>query len=492
MSAKKPAGKSLDEFVAAHDPRHVVDNPLEIYGATLPRASVYVVTAAQNATPVHPEFWAILSYISEVRRAHRSVIPLRYKNPTSKWSGSQKNEEYWDEAVKPFLCNQRHHLNSNLTLLADIKIQPTASSPLTGAEAISLASSGIIGHTKIHTRSIATPQSAMAKLMMTSGACTVENYTDSRAGRIGEFHHSISAVLVEVVNGKRFHLRRLHYDAKTKSVTDLGIRYFKNRHERAPRALGLVMGDTHVDYVDPDVVRATFGENGIVKTCRPERLVWHDLLDGYSCNHHHGKNAFNRIAKRRAGADNVEAEVQRAIEFVRTYTPGDTESYVVASNHDDFLRQWVVNNDWREDPTNAVFYLKTALAMAEATQLGKFGTEYPSPFPYWFERANVPRARCLRNDESLLIGGIECCYHFDKGPDGARGSIKNMRRIGVKTAGAHKHAPGEDEGASQAGTSTRLKAEYTSGPSSWLNAHVMINADGKRQLLVIVNGDYRA
>ena len=49
----------------------------------------------------------------------------------------------------------------------------------------------------------------VAKLLTTTGACTVSNYTDSRAGRIGEFHHSLSAILVEV-DGRRFHLRPVH------------------------------------------------------------------------------------------------------------------------------------------------------------------------------------------------------------------------------------------------------------------------------------------
>lgn len=488
--------KNLKDFRAAHDPTFEVDNPTVIMSRALPRGHHnYIVTAAQNATPVHKKFWAVLQRIREHRAAQFMVIPLRYKNPTSQWTGSQQNAEHWDGAVRDYLWNQRHALNANLTLLGDIKIQPTASSPLTGAEAISLASSGIIGHTKVHTRSIATPQSAMAKLMMTSGACTVANYTDSRAGVVGAFHHSLSAVLVEVVDGRRFHMRRLHFDTKTNSVTDSarGVRYFADRVEQAPRALAVIMGDTHVDYVDPAVVRATLdGANSLVDVTRPGYLIWHDLLDGYSCNPHHFGNPFNALAKRQANADDVRGEVNRAIEFVRKHTPKDTYSIVVGSNHDDFLRRWIVANDWRLDATNAAFYLETALAMVKATKLGKGGTEYPSPFPYWFTQANVPNARCLSPDESFVLGGVELGLHFDRGPNGARGSIKNIRRIGVKTIGGHSHSPGEDEGATQVGTSTRLRLEYNGGPSSWLNAHCVLGADGKRQLVVIVDGKFRA
>jgi hypothetical protein len=318
----------------------------------------------------------------------------------------------------------------------------------------------------------------------------VPNYTDSRAGRLGEFHHSLSAVVVERATGGRFHLRRLHWDAKLGCIVDLNTEYWPNGVLcDAPRPLALVMGDTHVDYIDPAVERATFGPGGIVDTLRPERLVWHDLLDGYSCNPHHAGNPFNRLAKRGSGADDVRAEVERAIEFVRQRTPQDATSHIVQSNHDDFLRRWINSTDWKQDPVNAEFYLETALAMCKGTKLVDSGTSTPDPFRYWFEKAGVERAEFI--DGSLVLAGVEVGFHGDKGPNGARGSIANMRRIGTKTIIGHSHSPGEDEGAVQVGTSTRLRLEYNSGPSSWLNAHCVLHANGKRQLIVIVDGHWR-
>lgn len=80
--------------------------------------------------------------------------------------------------------------------------------------------------------------------------------------------------------------------------------------------------------------------------------------------------------------------------------------------------------------------------------------------------------------------------HGDHGPNGARGSITNIRRTATKSIIGHSHSPGEDEGCTQVGTSTRLVLEYNGGsPSSWLNAHCDLNADGKRQLMVIRDGE---
>lgn len=484
--------KGIEDFRRDNDPTFVIQNPTQVYSRDLPAgANRFIITSAQNATPVNVEFWAVLCGLAERINAQILVIPLRYKNPTSSWSGSQANAEFWAAEVRPYLWNVRKALNANLTLMADIKIQPTASSPLSGAEGISHASSGIIGHPKVHTRTIATPQNRMAKVLMTSGSVTAANYSDSRAGRLGDFHHSISAVLVEL-SGSRFHARRLHFDEATKSVTDIGTRHFAGRQETAPAALALVMGDTHVKFIDPAVERATFGPDGMVEVCRPQHLIFHDLLDSYGVNPHHRGNPLIAVAKRGSGADDIRVEVDQAIDFVRSRVSKAHRGVIIGSNHDDMLTRWILANDWRTDPVNASFYLETAAAMASGVRLGPTGTEYPAAFPYWFERAKVTHARCLKADESFALAGVELGFHFDKGPSGSRGSIRNMRRIGTKTIGGHSHSPGEDEGAVQVGTSTRLTAEYVRGPSAWLQAHCSLNADGKRQLMVIVDGHYRA
>jgi hypothetical protein len=486
-------GKDLAAFQEAHDPTYRVEAPTTVFSRDIPRGTKrFIITAAQNATPVHPVFWACLQRMAEHRKAELLVIPLRYKNPTSQWTGSQQNAEHWDAAVRPYLWNVRRALNSNVTVLGDIKIQPTAASPLTGADALSHASSGIIGHTKLQLRSIPTPSQKMAKLLTTTGACTLENYTDSRAGKIGEFHHSLSAIVVELDGPSRFHLRQVHYDGDSATVTDLDRIYMERGHGTAPRPLSITFGDAHVDSLCPAVQRATWGKGGIVPTLRPLHQIWHDLLDSYSCNPHHLGNPFNAVAKRQAGADDVRMEVGRAIKFIRDHTPPYAASVIVGSNHNDMLRRWLLRNDWRSDPTNAAFYLETALAMVRGTKLTAKGTEYPDPFVHWVREAKLPRTRVLGADESFVLGGVELGMHGDQGPNGARGSVKNLRRIGIRSIIGHSHSPAIDEGCYQTGTSTHLRLEYNGGPSSWLNTHCVLHAGGKRQLINIIDGEWRA
>jgi len=489
--AAKGGGKGLAAFREAHDPTYKILTPETRLERPLAKGCTrFIVTAAQNATPVHAGWWSTLQCMAAAIGAEILVIPLRYKNPTSQWTGSQQNAEYWAKEVQPYLWNVRKALNSNLTLLADLRIQPTASSPLTGAEGISHASSGIVGHTKVQLRSVPTPSSRMAKLLMTTGACTVANYTDSRAGRIGTFHHSLSAVVVELA-GKQFFARHVHFDEKSGAARDLD-RIYTPSEGRLQSVLALVMGDTHVDSIDPKVEAATFGPAGMVDTLDPDYLVWHDLLDSYSCNPHHQGNPFAAVAKRRAGADDVRAEVDRAVAFLRKHRGSGAKSIVVGSNHNDMLRRWVMRNDWRADPTNAEFYLETALAMTRGTKLTGHGTEHPDPFIHWLRAANLENVQALEQDESFMLAGVELGMHGDLGPNGARGSVKNLRRIGVRSIIGHSHSPAIDEGCYQVGTSTRLRLEYNHGASSWLNTHAVLHHDGKRQLVTMVDGQWRA
>lgn len=455
-------------------------------------ATTLLITAAQNATPVHPGFVRAIQALLNERGGELIVVPVRYKNPTSRWTASQANEEVWAPELGPFLCNERKRLNKNLILLGDVKTQPTAIQPLSGYEALTQGESGILAHTKLALRTIPTPQNKYPKLMTTTGAITLPNYTDSKAGKLGEFHHTLGACLVEL-KGRRFHLRQINYDLKSDSFTDLTRTYHGDGTVTdADAPLALVMGDTHVDSIDADVFDATFGDNGIISALKPRALVWHDLMDGYSVNPHHYGNVFVSMAKAQNARADVRAELERAVRFVIAHTPEATESFVVPSNHNDFLTRWIMSTNPHTAPGNFEFWCETALAMARGTKLDERGTTTPEPFAYWGRKlAEGMPVKFLSRDESLNLGGVELGMHGDQGPNGARGSIKNLRRIGVKTIIGHTHSPGIDEGCYQVGTSTARKLEYTSGPSGWLNTHAVVYANGKRCLIHIIEGEWR-
>lgn len=455
-------------------------------------AKRYFITSAQNATPVHAGFFETLKRAAKHLKAEIVVIPYRYKNPTSRWekNNQQDSEEWWTSDVEPYLYNGRKKLNANLVLAADVKIQPTASSPLSGFESLTGKESCIIGHPKMQMHPVPVPTGRMPKILTTTGTCTVKDYSDTKAGAIGAFHHYLGAILVEI-DGGTFHLRQINADRVTGAFIDLDTEYTVDGAKKAPRALALAMGDAHAKFMCPKVDRATFGPGGIIETLDPEALVWHDVFDGYAPNPHHLGNPFIAQAKYQTGFGDVNAEVEETVAFIAKRTKG-RRSFIVSSNHDNFLSRWVIREDWKRDPENAEFYLETALAMLRSVEMTPGGTQYADPFKHWVEKLKGD-ADIQPAPDNFKIADIECGMHGDKGPNGARGSLKNLSRLGCKVISGHTHTPGIEEGHYQVGTSTPLRLEYSmGGPSSWLNAHCVVYANSKRALLIIVDGAWRA
>lgn len=458
---------------------------------------VYVVTAAQNATPVHARALLSLKIYCQRNNAKLLVIPYRYKNPTSVWSQKAKDDDWWAKELTPYICGERVQITKNLLLMGDIMTQPTATRPLEGYETITGPQSGVFGHPKLELITIPTPQQRLPKLLTTTGAITRRNYINGRAGKKGEFHHTFGACVIEV-DGDLFHVRQLNMK-NDGSFCDLTSEYDGENVRDYDRIPALIMGDTHVNVIDPTAASATFaGPDSIVGFLRPEQIVWHDVHDGTAKNHHERGRAFHELVKYRAGQDNVEAEVARTFAFIDAATPEATQNIIVPSNHIDFLKEWIENGpDPRRDPQNAVFWCKTFAAIAESpsTAWMPWGVQVQDPFAYWGEKMLkcADRTKFLMRSEPYQIKNIEVGFHGDRGPGGVKGSLYGFRKIGSRSIIGHGHAPGIMDGAYQVGTTSYLNLSYASGsPSAWLHTHCVIYPNGKRSLVNIIEGKWRA
>ena len=203
----------------------------------------------------------------------------------------------------------------------------------------------------------------------------------------------------------------------------------------APPCEAAAIGDSHARFTDPKVDKATFGKGGLIESTKAKRIYFHDVNDGYAVNHHHFGNPFNEAAKARAGYDDVEAEVRDAVNFVAQRTPLWATSYIVPDNHSDgFLNTWILKSDWKKLPVvQRAFYLETAKVMHDSAKIGTGGTEYTNPWPYWVNRVMDElwdreriKVVCLtgKGGEGSRVKGIQMDLHGDRGPIGARGSIK--------------------------------------------------------------------
>lgn len=464
-----------------------------IFKDTLPEGfNRYVVTCAQNATELFRPFYRSLLKYCEYNNAILIVIPFRYKNPTSVWTQQQENDDFWAYEIEEFLYQGEFWLAEKLCVRADVPITPTKVSPLAGFDTLTGGASAIFGHPKLELKCIATPQNKLPKVIQTTGAVTKRNYIPSVAGKKGEFHHTYGATVVEV-DGDEFHTRQINAMNDGSFYEIAGgklLRYTGNKITPGKRIEALVMGDTHVDYIDPEVYTATFEKNGIIDALKPKQLLWHDVLDFYSRSHHHG--CMETIAKSKNGSDDVRAEVERAVNFIIDNTPKNTKSVVVPSNHPEALEKWVKVTDWRSDAVNAETYLETALYMVQTATVTENGARWGDPFHYWVDKiAPKHNLTLLHRDQSHKVKDIELSMHGDLGSNGARGSLLGLSKIGVKSIVGHSHTPGIREGCYQTGTSSRLRLDYNRGPSSWMHTHCIIYPNGKRCLVNIINGSWR-
>ena len=456
----------------------------------------YVVTGAQNATPVHEGFLASLRRYCEENDATLVVIPYRYKNPTSMWSQAARDEDWWAPEVTPDMMFERVRLGDHMEVLGDIRTQPTAMNPTSGFETISASRSAILAHPKLELVAVPTPQTRLPKLITTTGVVTKRNYIQSVAGKKGEFHHTFGAAVVEVMPTGGYHLRQINA-LDNGTFCDLGRHYEPTGSVDMP-ALGLVMGDTHVKFVDPQVVEATFGPGGMLETLQPEYLVWHDVHDGYAANHHHAKDLLVNYVKHHTGNANIERELKQTFDFIASWAlsyPHITHVFP-ASNHPGWLERWIKEADPRRDLENVVLWAKLWQWMAANAHMTDIGLASGDPFAHMaglmLPKSVAERCKFLGTDESFRIGGIEVGMHGHLGANGARGTLRGFGKIGTKSIVGHTHTPGIRDGVYQVGTSTRLRLEYNRGPSSWLNTHCVIYRNGKRSLINIIDGTWRA
>ncbi len=444
----------------------------------------YIITWAQNATAVDKPFWACLQSFRRARRAQLVVIPGRYKNPTSRWEAARENEEIWADEVMPFIKTTRGALGPNLRCYADIKIQPTAAVPLSGFEVFLGRTSGIFGHPKRQLAVVPT-STRSPRVMWTTGACTVKNYSDTKAGKRGHAHHVIGAAVVEVEDDGTYFVRHVTKGRSDGSFIDLDTRYTADGTEPAPRPASITAGDWHSPNANPEAVAAT---RDMVRTMRPKWLVVHDFLD-FRVRNHHDRNKRSAYANREKLVATEVTQACDELETVASWCP-DVEVAVVRSNHDEAFERWLEEADVRTDPANAPYYHAVwARAYHEYNRTGRFPDLFE--LEYRGTRKRNGKVRFLRRNESLKLAGVEHGFHSDKGPNGARGSLLAFSKLGCKVNIGHGHSPGWRDGAVMAGV-MKLDHGYNGLPSSWLVANIVTHEDGKRQLVICIRNKYRA
>lgn len=439
-------------------------------------AKVYFITSAQNNTPVHEGFYENIEAYAKLHKAQIHAILLRYKNPTSVFQDA--DQEFWVEEVEKYMDANRHNIHKYVTIMGDVKIQPTAVNPMSGMQALSGVDSCIFGAPKVQMETIPVLEGMKPKMMVTTGSLTKRNYTDSKSGKLGDFHHVLGFCIVEIKDDETFFIRQVTADEKTGAFNDLYYNVSNGKITKNDTIAAAVLGDLHLGEHDEKVIDTTF--NVLLKKLKPKNLVLHDVFNGHSISHHESKNPFKMYEREQDGTNSVRKEVDYMLNWLEKVK--DYNVTIVRSNHDDFIDRWLQNSDWKHNIKNAKEYI-------EFSHILLSGKAPKGIIPYLINQ-KYPKMKTLDRTAMFSVKGWELGQHGDIGANGSRGSLLQFRKLNTKCVVGHYHGPGRKDGALAVGTTTHLRVGYNNGPSSWLQSHVIIHNDGKAQHINFINGEF--
>ena len=476
---------------------------LEVKVAPLPPAGNikrYILTSAQNNTYVHEETWKNILALAKYYNAEIIIGTFTYdQNSYGHMSVKQgtfkggERELWYDDRLKPYIKDHRIQLGTGLVWCGEANIIPTAGDPLRGFETYSGRQSSIFPHAKIAMRSIAAIQGSGAKLTYTTGTVTKRNYIQKRSGLVAEFHHTYGGLIVEVNSDGVWKVRQLDAEDTTGTIYDLTLKVENGKVTTGHRVEAITWGDIHATMIDPEVLQlSATGKDNMLDVLRPKYQFIHDLIEGVSVNHHDARKPLERF-KSSLREMTVLHELECSADVLKKYHRASTKTIVVNSNHDRWLDRWLDSYDARfDDARNAEIYHDGNAARYKAVRqnadfvaleyLLRQHTAYDLP------------AQFLGEDESFLICDrrIECGLHGDRGANGSRGSSAALSKIGRRSNTGHTHVAGIWDGAYVAGPSTEFRMGYNHGPSSWTHSHIVTYPNGKRTIITMFNGEWRA
>lgn len=438
--------------------------------------SKYIITWAGAGAP-HP-VWRSMQHYAEHIGARLLVIPSWYDD---------LHQDFTEDAIfKPM------KLHPNLTVYPEVAIKSTIVRPLTGLEVYAGTSWGVFGHPRKQLRTIATGSRCARQVQTTGAATSNNNYPTTAIGQRAKQHHVYGATLVETSKSGTLHVRSLPADTRGK-LYDLGKCIHPDGTIEQVRTRALICGDLHASRLDDRVAAATFwGRGCMVGELNPENIVLHDVYDMQADNHHRARELRTQYASSFYSALTVEDELSITADILQKIcdvTPGNVR--VIQSNHDDALDKWLESPGNVSPRNRRVYHELWVLLMRHYEKHGVWPSALPSYVLDRFGDCDGKLSFVPRN-QSFAVEGVELGYHGDKGLNGARGTSNSYTRLGVKSVIGHSHTPAILDGTYVVGVSGSLDMGYNYLPSSWMHAHCVLYQGGKRQLINIIDGEWRA
>lgn len=473
----------------------------------------YILTSAQNNTKVFNAFlrnleayksWIdaklMISRFTYNKTAYENTFGNHQSKPGRGPTDGDHQELWYDKAIAPYVCDDpeqhgscRYQLAPDLQWCAEMNILPTATNPLSELGSYAGHNSAIFPHAKVAMQSPPRMPSDLPRFIYTTGTCTQMNYIQRKAGQKAEFHHIYGALIVEVDSRGDWWVRQINADSNG-TFYDIPngevVKVHKGQITTGHRTEALNWGDVHVSECDQAVKLVNWGDReccpeGVLDILKPKKQFMNDLFSMRSQSHHERDKFSARYEKYIKGIDSVSGEILATKDFLKLTHRSFCETVVVNSNHDRHGERWLDEANYKADLPNARFFLEAQLDRVTAIEDGTSGDWM---FLRWAlqQHLDCPPLLFLGMDESYLIGPrnhqVECGLHGDLGPNGSRGSTRNLAKLGCRNNKGHDHSATIFEGTYSAGV-CQLKMSYNHGPTTWSVSHILTYLNGKRTIL---------
>lgn len=462
------------------------------------QGKTFVLTCAQSNTKIHNEFLKSILNYCEHRGAELHVSRFTYnKSNHGKKSvkadtlkSSDFSNVWYDDKLEPYFSDDSLQLADGLIWCGELNITPTRVNPISGFQNYTRSSSCILPHTKMFMESVPTMKNNEPKFVYTTGAITQRNYIQKAAGQKADFHHVFGALVVEVDEEGTWWCRQLNAN-NNGCFYDLTTYYTPEGILEDQSVYAMTHGDLHGHKLDQEIASAVFDPNGIVDQLQPTEQYFHDTVDFMPRNHHNMKDPVHFIRMHKNNTDNVEEEFAKmGVELAGRMYRDYCTSYVVVSNHDQAINTWLNNIHGATDPSNAIFWYEQ-----NAQRLRHCNEKRYSPFTHTLLekfRDNADETQddpifLMEDDSHMMLGEIETALHGHLGPNGARGTPRNLRNAGKVNSG-HTHSAGIFEGVYTCGVYGELDMGYNKGLSSWSQSFILTYANAKRTICTFKKG----
>ena len=457
-----------------------VKNPDKLAGTS------FIFTSAQNNTDVHKPFLAALNCYAAENDSQLLIGQFVYNKNGFQNGVMDADDIYYDKVLQPYFSCDQLEIANGLVWCGELNILPTAKNPLNGFETYTGVNSSIVPHAKIALESIATPKNESCKFMYATGAVTMHNYIQKKAGQVAQHAHCYGALVVEIDDNGVWFARQIQTD-DSGSFQDLDKIYNPDGSILPANPIAINWGDIHAEKSDHDVLDCC---HEILDDLKPENQLFHDSFDMTARNHHNRKSGHFLAAMHFKCEESVEDDIKMAASVLGDFHRNFVQSHVIESNHDLALEAWLNDNnyDFRTDPVNSLAYLGLQSAIYKnISEEGEMLNILEYALTDFIGDETLKAFNFLSVDDSLIIAGVEGGMHGHIGANGSRGNPNQFQKLNRPINTGHTHSCSIKGSVYTAGVTGSLDMGYNKGASSWSHSHIITYPSGFRTIVTLKN-----